>query len=135
MNTEADEYLREHDIKPSFQRIKIFKYLVSKKNHPSADTIYKELVGEIPTLSKTTVYNTLKLFVEKKAAIVLQMSDSEDRFDADVSLHGHFRCEKCKNIYDFKVASKVLKYMKLDDFLINEIQVSCIGICSNCKNK
>ena len=32
-------------------------------NHPTVETIYKELIDEIPTLSKTTVYNTLKQFV------------------------------------------------------------------------
>ena len=49
------EYLKSHDIKPSYQRIKIFEYLVEHKNHPTVDMIYKALVDEIPTLSKTTV--------------------------------------------------------------------------------
>ena len=64
------EYLKAHEIKPSYQRIKIFQYLVENKNHPTVDMIYKALCTEIPTLSKTTVYNTLNLFIEKQAAFI-----------------------------------------------------------------
>ena len=38
-------------------------YLITKRNHPTAEMIYLELVNEIAGLSKTTVYNTLNLFV------------------------------------------------------------------------
>ena len=57
-------YLKKHDIKPSYQRMKIFQYLLDNHNHPTVDTIYKALCTEIPTLSKTTVYNTLNLFIQ-----------------------------------------------------------------------
>ncbi|MCB0402432.1 MAG: transcriptional repressor, partial [Flavobacteriales bacterium] len=57
-------HLSSNNIKPSVQRIKIFEYLHENRQHPTVDTIYKDLVGHIPTLSKTTVYNTLKLFVD-----------------------------------------------------------------------
>ncbi len=49
-------------IKPSYQRIKIYEYIFNNNIHPTVDNIYKKLLKEIPTLSKTTVYNTLKLF-------------------------------------------------------------------------
>ena len=32
--------------------------------HPTVDEIYQALVDHIPTLSKTTVYNTLRLLME-----------------------------------------------------------------------
>ena len=51
-------YLKSHEIKPSFQRMRIFEYLITHRNHPTVEMIYKSLVKEIPTLSKTTVYNT-----------------------------------------------------------------------------
>jgi len=54
-------HLYKKDIKPSYQRIKIFEYLYHEMNHPTADVIFKNLVNDIPTLSKTTVYNTLKI--------------------------------------------------------------------------
>ncbi len=88
----VDEYLSSNGIKPSYQRIKVFDYLITNKNHPTVDKIYKELVGEIPTLSKTTIYNTLKLFHEKGIILIINIEDNETRFDADISNHIHFRC-------------------------------------------
>ena len=60
------EYLKENGIKPSYQRMKIYEFLLQNRIHPTVDTIYRALNKEIPTLSKTTVYNTLNLFIEKK---------------------------------------------------------------------
>ena len=62
------EYLLSYEIKPSVQRIAIMDYLLKHHTHPCIDEIYMALHDDIPTLSKTTVYNTLKLFVEHGAA-------------------------------------------------------------------
>ena len=64
----AKMMLESKDIRPSFQRMKIYKLLMETKEHPSVETIYNELKEEIPSLSKMTIYNTLKLFVEKDLA-------------------------------------------------------------------
>ena len=82
----VDEYLSSKGIKPSYQRIKVFDYLLNNKTHPTVDNIHQELVGEIPTLSKTTVYNTLKLFQEKGIVLIINIEDNETRFDADISI-------------------------------------------------
>ena len=55
--------LIENGISPSITRIKIYEYLYGNKNHPTVNDVYISLSEEIPTLSKTTVYNTLKMFV------------------------------------------------------------------------
>ncbi|WP_066498758.1 Fur family transcriptional regulator [Abyssisolibacter fermentans] len=126
-----EDYLKSNDIKPSYQRIKIFEYLIKYKNHPTVDMIYKELVGEIPTLSKTTVYNTLKLFVEKNIVIVINIEDNETRYDADTSFHGHFKCRKCKRVYDFRLEMPHIK--DLEGFDIDEYHFYLKGVCKSCK--
>ena len=60
--------LQNHNIKPSVQRIAIMNYLIEHRTHPTVDEIYTALSPSIPTLSKTTVYNTLKLLSEQGAA-------------------------------------------------------------------
>ena len=60
MNIEnIGEYLKSHNIKPSYQRMKIFEYLLNNRTHPTVDEIYQTLVKEIPTLSKTTVFSAV----------------------------------------------------------------------------
>jgi Fur family peroxide stress response transcriptional regulator len=51
-NLESIETILEGtEIKPTYQRFRILKYLKENKIHPSADMIYKALVGEIPSAS------------------------------------------------------------------------------------
>jgi Fe2+ or Zn2+ uptake regulation protein len=130
-------YLKSHEIRPSYQRVKIFEYLVVNKNHPTIDTIYKSLAPEIPTLSKTTVYNTLNLFVEKKIAIVILVEENETRYDADTSIHGHFKCEECGNVIDLRIEMEKIEIPELNKFQINEHHLYFKGVCDKClaKNK
>lgn len=126
------EYLRGSGIKPSYQRIKIFEFLMNTKEHPTVDTIYKSLVTDIPTLSKTTVYNTLNLFVENNIALLITIEENETRYDADVSVHGHFKCEKCGRVADFSLELGEMALEELAGFQINQKHVYFKGICDRC---
>ena len=128
------EYLKHAEIRPSLLRIKIYNYLYENKNHPTVDMIYQDLSPEIPTLSKTTVYNTLKLFVEKNITQIINIEDNETRYDADISTHGHFKCLNCGGIYDFSFNNSELKIEKLKNFEINQIHLYIKGVCKNCRN-
>ena len=75
MQMKTYDYLMSFNIKPSVQRLAIMDYLLTHRTHPSIDEIYMALCNDIPTLSKTTVYNTLKLFVEHGAAQMLTIDE------------------------------------------------------------
>ena len=107
------DYLKSHDIKPSYQRIKVFEYLMQHKNHPTVDMIYKSLVDEIPTLSKTTVYNTLNLFIEKQIAVVIVIEENETSYDVDINFHGHFKCETCGCVLDVDIDPENINFDSL----------------------
>ena len=127
------EYLKDKGVKPSYQRIKIFEYLYRNKNHPTVDMIYKELVNEIPTLSKTTVYNTLKLFSGKNIILLINIEENELRFDADTTDHGHFKCTKCGNILDFDIDLSEINTKNIAKSKIDETHLYIKGMCDTCK--
>lgn len=129
-------HLLAHNIKPSYPRIKILEYLVNKHTHPTVEEIYNSLIGEIPTLSKTTVYNTLNLFIAANMARVVSIEENEARYDADIGEHGHFKCEACGTIYDFIIKIDSFEVSELKAFQINQKDVFYKGICQEClKNK
>ena len=99
-NKSAYEYLMDHEVKPSVQRLAVMEYLLHNLTHPTADEIYSALITRIPTLSKTTVYNTLKLFVEHGAVKMLTIDEKNAMFDADTSSHAHFLCTRCNKVFD-----------------------------------
>jgi Fe2+ or Zn2+ uptake regulation protein len=100
--------LQNHNIKPSVQRIAIMNYLIEHRTHPTVDEIYTALSPSIPTLSKTTVYNTLKLLSEQGAAQTLTIDERNTCYDADTSPHGHFLCKRCGKIYDLMCNNNVM---------------------------
>ncbi len=135
MGTESDkaiQLLKEKDIKPSFQRIKVLEYLMNDQEHPTADTIYRKLLDEVPTLSKATVYNTLNLFLEKGLVSPMSVDHHEIRFDVVTEDHGHFVCSKCGRVYNFPYQASN-KYTGLDDFEIDDVEIVLKGLCKYCK--
>ena len=131
------EYLLKFNIKPSVQRIAIMDYLLKHKTHPCIDEIYMALSNEIPTLSKTTVYNTLKLFVENGAANMLTIDERNACFDSDTSTHSHFFCKECNKIYDLPIHEDKVEIdnMKEKGFQLQEIHQYYKGICPKCSKK
>lgn len=129
------DYLKSHEIKPSYQRIKVFEYLLNTKEHPTVDDIYRALVDEIPTLSKSTVYNTLNLFIEKQIAVVIVIEENETRYDVEMNFHGHFKCEKCGKVSDVDIDPEVINFDSLNEFQINEHHLYFKGICKDCLEK
>lgn len=132
-SSEIAEYLTSKDIKLSVQRIAIMEYLAHNRCHPTVDQIFNELNPKMPTLSKTTIYNTLKLFVEKGAALRLDVDDKEAHYDGDLSTTAHFYCLGCGAIYD--IYSNVLapeKAPELEGMEIVETRVYFKGYCKDC---
>ncbi len=129
----SQEHLISHHIKPSVQRIAIMNYLLKNRIHPTADMIFNDLYVEMPTLSRTTVYNTLKLLVEEKAIQMITIDEKNVRYDADTAVHAHFKCRKCDGIFDIPISEPAeIKLWRKNGFIIDDIQIYCRGYCKDC---
>lgn len=133
--SEIAERMRGFGIHPSQQRIAVYAYLDSMRNHPTAEMIYSALSPEHPSLSKTTVYNTLKLFHGRGIVLNVVIEDGEMRYDADTRPHAHFKCLECGKVTDiFFDPRKYLPELP-DEFSAEEIHLSYRGVCSGCRRK
>ncbi len=126
------DVLIQKGVKPSFQRIYILQYIMNTSTHPSVDTIFNALYQEIPTLSRTTVYNTLNLFAQKGIVTALNISDTELHYDYLETPHAHFKCVMCQKIYDIPLESELLNVNDYHGHQINETQINFKGICKDC---
>lgn len=126
------EGLKEKGIYLTYQRMKIFEYLYNNRKHPTVEMIYKDLIKEIPTLSKTTVYNTMKILEEAGVIKEIPFDGNESHYDIFTKVHGHFKCLECNNIYDFKLDMNSLTTDDLEDFLIYDKDVYFKGVCTRC---
>ena len=84
------QLLRKHGINPTHQRIEIGYALFENPRHTSADEILAAVNARYNEVSKATVYNTLKLFVEKGMVRELIVDPSKVFYDSNASTHHHF---------------------------------------------
>ncbi|MFA9422756.1 MAG: Fur family transcriptional regulator [Sedimentibacter sp.] len=135
MKLKFEELLTELKVKKirlSHQRLKVLEYLVHNQCHPTVEQIYNGLHKEVPTLSKTTVYNTLNTLTEAGLVRVITIEDNETRYDINTGNHGHFKCEICKNIFDFNIDIDSFDSGELKNFEIKDKNVYFKGVCSKC---
>jgi Fe2+/Zn2+ uptake regulation proteins len=130
---ELELLLRGKGIRPSYLRIKILEYFFNYHNHPSVSMIYEELMDQIPTLSKTSVYNTLGLYVQHNIIESLGVSENEQRYDLYRSkTHGHFYCECCGKIWDANIDIDEQLEELFVGFEIQTKNIQFKGLCPNC---
>lgn len=127
--------LEEKKIKPTYIRLKILNYLETNKTHPTAEAIFKALVKEIPTISRTSVYNTLNVFYKKGIITPIFITGLEARFDSNISPHHHFLCERCGQIIDLDIECSYYKKGNVQGHRITELHGYFKGICKDCLKK
>lgn len=131
---QTKELLKSKGIRPTIQKIKILEYLLTHRTHPDVESIYEALKLKIPTLSKTTIYNTLKEFSQKSLALEIP-TEYKLCFDGYTKPHSHFICESCGKIYDLNIEFSFAKRQKISGHLIKKFCGIFKGICIECQRK
>ena len=83
------ELLRRHGIAPTHQRTEIAHVLFTRREHLSADQILSLVNSRYAETSKATVYNTLKLFLDKKLIRELVVDPAKIVYDPNTEPHHH----------------------------------------------
>ncbi len=118
------------------KRNAILTYLQQTKAHPSAETIFTDLKGQIPDLSMGTVYRNLTLFKKQGLATSVATVSGVERFDGNTEPHVHFICSGCDAVID-------LMDLQVPEALrgaaaaccggqVESCQLSFTGICREC---
>lgn len=129
--------LREHGLKVTPQRLAIYTMLKNTNSHPNAETIFRTLEPENPTMSLATVYKTLDSFKTANLVTEINTGDGCSHYDATIEPHNHLICKKCNSITDVyygttnDLEKKVKENLGCD---IDNTQVLFFGICAHCKN-
>jgi Fur family transcriptional regulator, peroxide stress response regulator len=127
--------LSQKGIQPSIQRLKILEALVTERNHPNATMLHEKLLEEMPTISKTTIYNTLSAFADKGLISLLTITPEEVRYDGETRPHHHLLCRQCGVIFDIEVQCGVAARQEIDGHKVDEVHGYFRGICRDCRSK
>ncbi len=92
-------------LKYSRQREAIMNFLMTRKDHPTADVVYDNVRKEFPNISLGTVYRNLTLLSDMGELLRLRVGDGMDHFDATTTPHYHFICNRCGIVIDLDMES------------------------------
>lgn len=123
-------------LKYSRQRQVIKDFLMTRTDHPTADTVYMNVRNDYPSISLGTVYRNLSLLADLGEIRRLRFDDGVDHFDADTSPHYHFVCTECRSITDLKVENLDSIMNLVDREFDGEIQGHVTyfhGLCAKCR--
>jgi Fur family transcriptional regulator, iron response regulator len=100
----AVEILESGAVKPTRQRLAIARVLFVCHQHLSADQVMLAANRGGAELSKATVYNTLKLFVEKRLIREVTVDPDKVFYDSNTTPHHHLYDVQTGEIIDIDAA-------------------------------
>ncbi|MBS1112717.1 MAG: ferric uptake regulator family protein [Nitrospirae bacterium] len=116
------------------QRLAILDYLKDNCDHPSAETIYKEIRKRFSTMSLATVYNTLETLRKNGKILELTIDPAKKRFDPSIEPHHHLICIRCKKIIDIHMDYSLhIPNEKKRGFELMGNHIEFYGVCPECK--
>lgn len=119
------------------QRRLIFRLLAEDESHPTMDDIYLKIKSEMPNVSRSTIYNTLRELVEMgELNIVDNWGSNGTRYDLNASHHHHLYCVQCHKLIDIEEEIESIEVPDQNEtgFKVQRSQVTFFGICSDCQD-
>ncbi len=93
--------LRDHDLRPTRQRVALAELLFSKGHrHISAEALHEEAEHQSIKVSLATIYNTLHQFTNAGLLRAVPVDGSKTYFDTNVDNHHHFFVEDDQKVID-----------------------------------
>jgi len=122
--------LTESGIRPTPQREVVFKVIVEKRDHPTADEIFARVKSQMPSISLATVYNCLETLVETGLVRQVHIDRAPTRYCPNLCQHAHFHDETTGEIHDIDLPPEVtlrLRELLPSGFDARDIELSFRG--------
>lgn len=129
------QIFKENNLKLTLQRVNIYSYLRSTCEHPTVDTIYKNIKKIIPTISLATVYKTLNTLVDYGLIKMINVCEENFRYDANIDLHGHIKCTNCNKVEDLHLDTNLINSLSIENYDVKSFDLFLYGTCKSCSKE
>ncbi len=120
------------------QRQIVYEAVIASHGHYSPEQVYASVRKRIPSISLATVYNNLRLFVERGLLREVSPHASTLLVDGNLKPHHHLVCSRCKAVQDIEADFIDLKRLSPhvpDGFDLTQPVVEVFGLCRRCSAK
>lgn len=135
--TDPVQTLRDHGLQVTAQRLAVLRSVVEHP-HATANDVAEGVRGEIGTISRQSVHDTLTLLTDRHIIQRVQPAGSAARYEQRVGdNHHHLVCRVCDRLVDVDCAvGEVPCLIPVDsgDFAVDEAEVIYWGTCPDCRS-
>jgi Fur family transcriptional regulator, iron response regulator len=97
---DLNSLLERHGIRPTQQRVRVAEVLLAAPVHLTAEQLLASLRQSPGRVSKATVYNTLKLFVDHGLVRQIHIDPERCVYDSKMAPHHHFQHVETGEMFD-----------------------------------
>lgn len=138
MTPETDplDLLRDHGLRATAQRIRIMEAVLAGPGHPTAEEVWERARRDQPTLSLSTVYETLSRFVELGLIDELHVGEAT-RYEFADAPHVNVVCSECGAVEDVDVNGLAAVLEEAGDrsrFEVPPQPLEAQGRCNECRD-
>jgi len=135
---ELEQILKKNNVKPTAMRLLVLQFLLNKKSATSLTDVEDYFVKS----DRTTLYRTLKTFVESELAHKIDdgtgitkyaLCEENCHCEIETDLHLHFHCKLCNEtscLTDHKIPNISLP----KNFIAEDVNLVVKGICNKCNS-
>ena len=98
----ARAILERHGVRATSQRVRVAELLLTAPRHVTAEQILGALRDAAGPVSKATVYNTLKLFVDHGLVRQIHVDPERCVYDSMMAPHHHFQVLETGQMIDIR---------------------------------
>ena len=128
----------KYGLAATHQRQIVYEAVIASRGHYSPEQVYASVRKRIPSISLATVYNNLRLFVERGLLREVSPHASTLLVDGNLMPHHHLVCSRCKSVQDIEadfIDFKRLSPHVPDGFDLTRPVVEVFGLCRRCSAK
>ncbi|MEL6458206.1 MAG: Fur family transcriptional regulator [Cyanobacteria bacterium J06641_2] len=134
--SEIVKILKLKGLRVTPQRFAVYSNLLNREDHPTAEQILISLNQDSPTSSQATIYSSLQALRDVGLVREVLLEEGVCRYDANVSPHHHFRCNRCGKIEDIpweQVEGISFKGLR-SGLSVDNYELTIRGICDCCQD-
>jgi Fur family ferric uptake transcriptional regulator len=130
------QYLDRRGFKWTRQREAILEVFLQTRGHLTAEEVHERVGGRQAGIGFSTVYRTLRLFVDANIASERHFQDGVTRYEVRQPHHDHLVCLDCGRILEFErpdIESLQEEVARQHGFLLRSHRHELYGTCRDCR--
>src|SRR5476649_1755023 len=104
--------LADSGLRSTPQRELIYRVLLHKRDHPTADQVFTRVKAELPGISLATVYNCLETLVQCGLVKQVNLEREPTRYCPNLHEHAHFHDDTTGQVHDIELPADTLKQLR-----------------------